>query len=112
MLLVFKWPLLFMTLLLLVEMISRCSIPFVIEALLFRPNDDGGWLIGILIVLLVVGLLFRHNNWRYGQEINLRLRTMLVKTLYKKLMRMSSCYLKNFEISRVITHLTSDLNSL
>lgn len=37
---------------------------------------------------------------------------MLVKVLYKKLMRLSCYHLKNFELSRAITLVTSDLNSI
>lgn len=67
---------------------------------------------GVLITVLIVGVLFRHNNWKYGQYLNLRIRTMLVKTLYKKLMRLSTHSLKSFDLSRAITVITSDLNSI
>jgi ABC-type multidrug transport system fused ATPase/permease subunit len=59
-----------------------------------------------------MGLLFRHNNWRYGQYINIRIRTMLIRVLYKKLMRLGSRTIKKFDLSRVITILTSDINSI
>jgi hypothetical protein len=88
--------------LLVVEMGSRCSIPFIIEVLLKSTTDESPY-VGLLIVILIVGVLFRHNNWRYGQYINLRIRTMLVKTLYRKFMRLGSKVLKNFDLSRAIT---------
>jgi ABC-type multidrug transport system fused ATPase/permease subunit len=97
--------------LLVVEMGSRCSIPFIIEVLLKSTTDESPY-VGLLIVILIVGVLFRHNNWRYGQYINLRIRTMLVKTLYRKFMRLGSKVLKNFDLSRAITTVTNDINSI
>jgi hypothetical protein len=83
----------FLVFLLLVEIMSRCSIPFIIEALMQRPEQS--WILGLLIFALVFGLILRHNNWRYGGYINVRIRTMLAKTLYKKLMRVGTPLLKS-----------------
>lgn len=67
-------------------MLSRIAIPLTVQVLLSMSDSPYkfGLTIG-LIILLIVGLVLRHYNGNYGHEIGLKIRTLIIKTLYGKI---------------------------
>jgi hypothetical protein len=67
-------------------MLSRISIPIVVQVLLSLSGSP--YKVGLtisLIVLLLIGMILRHYNGNYGHEIGLKIRTLIIKTLYGKI---------------------------
>lgn len=82
----FKKDIIIIFILLLCEMFSRIAIPITVQILL--GNNDSPYKEGVtvgLVSLLVIGMVLRHYNGNYGHEIGLKMRTLIIKTLYGKI---------------------------
>ena len=113
---IFKRDVLVLFFLLLLEMASRCFIPVTVQALL--SEDESPRKAGVLltlILLLLMGLFLRHYNGNRGHQIGLKMRALILETLYNKMNSLHStvftCSDKKYT-QKVDQYLTRDLQNI